>query len=178
MSAPLAPAMRILVTGAANPFGAAVCRSLAHAGHTVRAFGVPAGDDPFQGAANIECYPGDIVTGGSIEPVAAECQAIVHAANLDDPTGDRSADAVHVEAGTRYARYGAERELVQKFIALFPAAVPRGIGAAVQQAEAHVKGTRKLVPHTLLYVATPDEAARQVVAALPQAPSTPPQVAA
>src|SRR5688572_4920208 len=103
--------MRILVTGAANPFGAALCQALAQAGHTVRAFGVPAGEDPFHGAAGIECYPGDIVTGGSIEPVAAECQAIVHAANLDEAKGDRVADSVHIEAGTRYARYGAEREL-------------------------------------------------------------------
>ena len=162
--------MRILVTGAANPFGAAVCEALAHAGHNVRAFGVPAGDDPFHGAGNIECYPGDIVTGGSIEPVASECQVLVHAANLDEPTGDRVADSVHVEAGTRYARYGAERELVSQFIVLFPAAVPRAIGTALQQAEAHVKATRKLVPHFLVTVTTPDEAARQVLAIVAKVP--------
>lgn len=158
--------MRILVTGAANPFGAAVCQALAKAGHDVRAFGIPAGEDPFPGAANIECYPGDIVTGGSIEPVAAECQAVVHCANLDAAGADKAADVARIEAGTRYARYGAERELVQQFIALFPATVPRGFGKATAQAEAHVKATRKLVPHFLLHVATPDEAARQVIATL------------
>jgi nucleoside-diphosphate-sugar epimerase len=170
LSALLAPAMRILVTGAANPVGAAVCEALARAGHTVRAFGIPAGEDPFHGAANIECYPGDVVAGGSIEPVAAECQALVHAANLDAPTGDRVADAVHVEAGTRYARYAAERELVGHFIALFPAAIPRGLGPAVHQAEAHVKATRRLVPHFLLYVVTPEEAVRQVLGILAKVP--------
>lgn len=163
--------MRILVTGAANPFGAAVCEALAKAGHTVRAFGIPAGEDPFHGAANIECYPGDVVAGGSIEPVAVECQAIVHCANLDEPTGDRIADAVKVEAGTRYARYGAERELVSQFIALFPAAVPRGLGSAVHQAETHVKATRKLVPHVLLHVVTPEEAVRQVMATIGRMPA-------
>lgn len=161
--------MRILVTGAANPFGAAVCEALAKAGHTVRAFGVPAGEDPFHGNANIECYPGDVVTGGSIEPVAAECQVVVHAANLDPVGEDRVAHAVKVEAGTRYARYGAERELVSQFIVLFPAAIPRGIGSAMHQAEAHVKATRKLVPHFLLHVVTPGEAVSQVLSILAQA---------
>lgn len=158
--------MRILVTGAANPFGAAVCEALAQAGHTVRAFGIAAGEDPFHGAANIECYPGDVVAGGSIEPVAVECQVLVHCANLDEPTGNRVADAVKVEAGTRYARYAAERELVSQFITLFPAAIPRGLGAAVHQAETHVKATRKLVPHMLGHVAAPEEAVRQVLAAV------------
>ncbi|MEK6975331.1 MAG: hypothetical protein AABY18_03205 [Candidatus Thermoplasmatota archaeon] len=165
--------MRILVTGAANPFGAAVCEALAKAGHTVRAFGIPAGVDPFHGADNIECYPGDVVAGGSIEPVAVECQAIVHCANLDDAGKDKQVQAVRIEAGTRYARYGAERELVSHFIAVFPAVPARGMGEATRQAEAHVKATRKLVPHFLLHVASPDEAARQVLATLAKATPIP-----
>ena len=158
--------MRVIVTGAANPFGAAVCKALAKAGHDVRAFGIPAGEDPFHGAAGISCFPGDIASGGSVEPVAAECQAFVHASNLDPAGDDRVAQGVHIEAGTRYARYSAERELVSMFAALFPAAAPRGLGDAVKKAEAHVAGTRKIVPHVALHVATPDEAVKQVQAAL------------
>lgn len=170
LSRPLARAMRVLVTGAANPHGAAVCKALAKSGHTVRAFGIPAGEDPFHGAANIECYPGDVATGGSVEPVASECQAFVHASNLDDPGEDKAAHAVKVERGTRYARYSAERELVSSFVALFPATPPRGFGDAFKQAEAHVAATRKIVPHTLLHVASPDEAVQQVQAALARVP--------
>lgn len=158
--------MRVVVTGAANPFGAAVCQALAKAGHTVRAFGIPAGEDPFHGVANIECYPGDIATGGSVEPVAAECQAFVHCSNLDPVGEDKAAHAVHVERGTRYARYSAERELVSSFLALFPASPARGWGEVLKQAEAHVAATRKLVPHAILHVATPQEAVQQVQAAL------------
>lgn len=169
MSPPLARAMRVLVTGAANPFGDAVCRALAADGHTVRAFGVPAGQDPFHGAANIECYPGDIATGGSVEPVTSECQAFVHASNLDAPGDDKAAHAVHVERGTRYARYAAERELVAQFITLLPATPARGSGRMLKQAEQQVRATRKLVPHFVLHVSTPEEAVREVRAALGKA---------
>lgn len=157
--------MRVLVTGAANPFGAALCKALADEGHAVRAFGIPAGEDPFHDP-RIEVYPGDIANGGSVEPVASECKVLVHAANLDAPVGDAAAHAVHVEAGTRYARYAAERELVEHFIALFPAGAPRGLGKVLKQAEQHVVATRKIVPHHLLHVATPDEAVRQVKGAI------------
>ena len=158
--------MRVVVTGAANPFGSAICKALAKNGHDVRAFGIPAGEDPFHGTPGISCFPGDIATGGSVEPVAAECQAFVHASNLDAAGADRTAFAVHVERGTRYARYSAERELVSMFVALFPASPPRGLGDVVKKAEAHVAGTRKIVPHTMLHVATPDEAVKQVTGAL------------
>lgn len=157
--------MRVLVTGAANPFGAALCKALAEDGHAVRAFGIPPGEDPFHDH-RIEVYPGDVATGGSVEPVASECKVLVHAANLDAPAGDAAAHAVHVEAGTRYARYAAERELVERFIALFPAGAPRGLGKVLKQAEQHVVATRKLVPHHVLHVATPDEAVRQARALL------------
>jgi uncharacterized protein YbjT (DUF2867 family) len=162
--------MRIVVTGAANPFGAAVCLALAKAGHDVRAFGIPAGEDPFHGAANISCYPGDIATPGSVEPVAVECQAFVHCSNLDTPGDDKAAHAVIIERGTRYARFGAERELVSLFAALFPAAPARGWGPVLKQAEAHVVATRKIVPHVLLHVASPQEAVQQVQAALARIP--------
>lgn len=157
--------MRILVTGAANPFGAAVAHALAEAGHTVRAFGIPAGEDPFHDA-HIECFPGELATGGSIEPVASECQVIVHCAALDAAGKDKAAHARHVEMGTMYARYSAERELVAQFIAVFPKDAPRPSAKSLQLAEAQVAATRPLVPHAILRVATPDEAAKQVVAQL------------
>lgn len=155
--------MRVLVTGAGNPFGAAVANALADAGHEVRAFGVPADAAAFANA-NIATFPGDLATGGSMEPVAAQCQAIVHCANLDPASGDKARDAARIEAGTRYARYCAERELVSKFIVAFPAAATRGAAAALKQAEAHAAATRPLVPHHILHVADAQELVQQVTA--------------
>lgn len=169
LQGPLASAMRILVTGAANPYGAAVCRALADLGHTVRAFGIAPGEDPFH-HPQVEPFAGDLAVGGSVEPVAAECQALVHCAAFDDAVPGGQSQSFHVERGTLYARYAAERELVAQFIAVMPSAAPRGLGAAVKQAETHVQGTRKLVPHVLLHVATPEEAARQVAASIARLP--------
>lgn len=161
--------MRILVTGAANPFGAAVCRAAADAGHEVRAFGIPAGQDPFHDP-RIACFPGVLATGGSIEPVAAQCEAIVHCANFDDAGKDKAAHLQHIERGTLYARYSAERELVSQFIALSPLAPTRAVAAALKAAESQVAATRKLVPNVLLRVATPADAAQQAVAQLAKRP--------
>jgi hypothetical protein len=158
--------MRILVTGPLNPTGKAVVEALAGAGHVVRAFGIPPGEDPFQDP-NVEVFPGEIGLNGSVEPVAAECQAIVHCAPLDKPGKDRMAFAGHVEKGTLYARYAAERELVSAFIALFPAEPARGWGKAMDQAKAHVQATRKVVPQKVLTVVDTDAAVRGVLAALP-----------
>ncbi len=147
--------MRILVTGAENPTGAAIATALAASGHTVRAFGIAPGTNPFADQARIEPFAGDVALGGSLEPVASECQAIVHAASLDS-----KASAVHVASGTRYARFAAERELVQQFVVLLPADAPRSLSSAIEQAETLVKATR--VPHTLLVAETPEAAATQV----------------
>lgn len=156
--------MRVLVTGPLNPVGAAVVQSLAKAGHEVRAFGVPAGTDPFHGLAGVECYPGDVATGGSIEPVAVECKAVVHAASLDAPGTDRQAHAVKVERGTRYTRYGAERELVDRFVCILPQSPEPAWSKALDAAEAHAKGTLE-VPVTILRasVRDPEAAAREVL---------------
>lgn len=158
--------MRILVTGPTNPVGAPLVRALANAGHEVRAFGVPAGDDPFHGLAKVRCFPGDVAVGGSLEPVASECQAIVHAASLDGMGDDAKAHSAHIEKGTLYARYAAERELVQLFACLLPAEAPRAYGKAVSQARTHAKATRKLVPHLVLDVADPGAAVQSVLAAI------------
>lgn len=142
--------MRVLVTGPLNPVGHAVVMELAAAGHEVRAFGVPAGSDPFHGVANVTCYPGWVQVGGSLEPVASECRAVVHCAALDDAGEDRAAHALKVERGTLYARYAAERELVGAFVVALPVQPGRMWSKVVAQARAHVEGTRKLVPTTIV----------------------------
>jgi len=156
--------MRVLVTGPLNPVGDACVRALADAGHEVRAFGVPPGTTPFGDLHAVACYPGDVATGGSVEPVAAECQAIVHAASLDAPTKDRQAHAVKVERGTRYTRFSAERELVERFLCILPQSPDPAYMAAVDAAEAHAKGTLK-VPVTILRATArdPKATAKEVV---------------
>lgn len=147
--------MRVLVTGVENPTGKAIVESLADAGHQVRAFGLAPGTNPFQGRANVEPFAGDAALGGSLEPVAAECQAVVHAANLD-----RAATAITVEAGTRYARFAAERELVEHLIVLMPVGNRRGLAKGLETAETDTRAAR--VPHTLLAAETPQAAALEV----------------
>lgn len=161
--------MRILVTGAANPYGAAVARAAADAGHDVRAFGIPAGKDPFHDA-RIACFPGLLASGGSIEPVASQCEAIVHCSAFDAMGKDKVASGVQLSKGTMYARYSAERELVSQFIAVFPTQPARALSAAVQASQAEVAATRKIVPHVILRASTPEDAAKQAVAQLAKAP--------
>ncbi|MCA1819048.1 MAG: hypothetical protein ABR562_09160 [Thermoplasmatota archaeon] len=166
--------MRVLVTGPMNAVGSACVRALAAAGHEVRAFGVPAGEDPFHGVANVECYPGDVATGGSIEPVASECRAFVHASPLDAPGKDRRAHAVKVERGTLYARYGAERELVDRFVCVLPQSPEPAWMEAVEAAERSAKAARE-VPVTILRATArdPEAAAREAVRILGPAATAP-----
>ncbi len=157
--------MRILVTGVGNPTGAAIVAALAESGHTVRAFGVAPGTNPFADQPRVEPFAGDAFLGGSLEPVASECQALVHAAPLD-----RTATAYQVERGTLYARYAAERELVNHLVVLMPTHAPRALAGALAQAEAHAKGAR--VPHTVLAAETPEAAAREVARLLSHVEAT------
>jgi uncharacterized protein YbjT (DUF2867 family) len=165
--------MRILVTGPANPVGAAVVRALAAAGHEVRAFGVPPGRDPF-GLPGIAIFPGRIDLGGSLEPVASECQAIVHCAALDAIAGSKAHRALVLENGALFARYAAERELVQRLVVVLPAQPDKADAEAIARAEARVKATRPTVPVTLLRAASPEAAARDVLAALAPLAALPP----
>lgn len=169
LPAPLGRAVRVLVTGSQNPVGRAVVAALVKDGHQVRAFGIPAGSDPFHGDANIECYPGLLQVGGSLEPVAAECHALVHCANLDAPGSDRQAHAALIEKGTLYARYAAEREPVGAFVAVFPVAPGRAWGKVIEQAKAHVSGTHRLVPMTVVESEDPEKVVAAVRAALARA---------
>ena len=137
--------MRILVTGPLNPVGRAVVKGLAEQGHQVRAFGVEAGSNPFAGIANVECYPGWVHIGGSLEPVMSECRALVHCSPLDPPGDDKAPHLAKLEKGTLYARYAAERELVGAFVVALPTP-GRQWSKVVAQARAHVEGTRRLVP--------------------------------
>jgi uncharacterized protein YbjT (DUF2867 family) len=165
--------MRVLVTGATNPFGRAVIDAALAAGHTIRAFGVEPGLNPFGAKAGVEAFPGKVELGGSIEPVACECQAIVHCANLDEAGKDVAAHAVHIERGTLYSRYGAERELVNRFIVLLPESPERPFGKALAQAEAHAKATRPSVVTEILKVREPTAAAQRVVSILAKVVNVP-----
>ncbi len=80
--------MRILVTGPETTVGREVVKILAKGGHEVRAFGVEPGSDPFHGVANVSCFPGWVHIGGSLEPVASECRAVIHCAPLAEPGTD------------------------------------------------------------------------------------------
>lgn len=162
--------MRILVTGPLNPVGQAVVAWLAGEGHQVRAFGTdPAEADPFAGQANVESYPGWAEVGGSLEPDMSECQALIHCASLDAPAEDQQAHAVHIERGTLYARYAAERELVGAFVVVLPPAPGRVWGKVVSAARDHAKGTRN-VPTVLVESEDPDTVIEAVKGALAKAP--------
>jgi len=158
--------MRVLVTGSENGFGHAIVEALAAAGHQVRAFGVAAGKNAFPGLANVECYPGQVELGGSIEPVACECQAIVHCANLDEPGKDARAHAIHIEKGTLYTRYAAERELVAQLVYVAPWSPGRKWADALTKADAQIEGAR--VAHTTIRAdaANPAGAVEQVLQAI------------
>jgi uncharacterized protein YbjT (DUF2867 family) len=160
--------VRVLVTGSLNPVGRAVVAALAQDGHQVRVFGIEPGTAPFLDPA-IECYPGRLQIGGSLEPVMSECHALIHCAPLDEPGDDRQAHAVHIERGTLYARYAAEREPVGAFVAVFPARPGRAWGKAIQQAKAHVAGTHRLVPTTVVESDDPETVVAAVRAAITRA---------
>jgi nucleoside-diphosphate-sugar epimerase len=164
--------MRVLVTCPTNSVGAAVVRALAKAGHEVRAFGVEPGADPFH-LANVLVFTGRVELGGSLEPVASECQALVHCALFDAVEGSRARRALVLENGTLFARYAAERELVQRLVVVFPTD-GREDAHALARAEAHVKATHPGVPHAILRAGTPDAAAKDVLAALEPLAAMPP----
>ncbi len=117
--------MRVLVTGAGNPVGRAIVSALLREGNQVRLFGGDASVlAAFEGQGAVSHFPGDLATAGSIEPALSERQVIVHAACCDEPQKDKHAYAIQVARGTLFARYGAEREQVDHFVHVEPAAPP------------------------------------------------------
>lgn len=135
--------MRVLVTGATNAYGEAIVLELAAHGHHVRAFGVDPDDDRFDAVENVKTFPGWVETGGSVEPVLAEREALVHAACLDPVARGRDGKrraAVRIQQGTLYTRYAAEREQVDHFIHVTPASPDRAW--ADLQAEAAAEAER------------------------------------
>jgi uncharacterized protein YbjT (DUF2867 family) len=159
--------VRILLTGAGNPVGAEVARQLVAAGHQVRAFGCAREAAEAVGAM---WFPGDLKVGGSIEPALSEREVLIHAACLDGPGKDATAHRNLIERGTLYARYGAEREQVDHFVHLAPAASPHKYLRSQQKAVEAAKAARGPMQVTVLEVSDPQEAARKVLAALASKP--------
>jgi uncharacterized protein YbjT (DUF2867 family) len=160
--------MRVVVTGAGNPFGSAIVRALQEAGHMIRLFGVDA-DVGSKFGENVQWHPGHVATLGSIEPVLAEREVLVHAACLDAPGKDKQAHAVHIERGTLGARYGAERELLDQFIHITPATPSRTYSVAQKNAVDVAAGCRK-VPTTVIEAADPTQVAVAVLKAIDAVP--------
>ncbi|MHB8633636.1 MAG: Rossmann-fold NAD(P)-binding domain-containing protein [Thermoplasmatota archaeon] len=165
--------MRILVTGAGNPFGRAIVRALVKRGDRVRIFGDgPESAAPFEGLGpgSVAWYPGDVASAGSIEPALSERQALVHASGLDVATTDRKRDRIHIESGARYARYGAEREQVDDFVLVTPAQPERAFVKAHEAAIREVALLRGTIQHAIVTAKDPDSAASEVAALLGRLP--------
>lgn len=158
--------MRTVVTGASNPFGAAIVQILLDNGHQVRIFGGDADlADKFPAA---QWHPGHVATPGSIEPVLAEREVLIHAAGLDALGKDKHANAMHIERSALGARYGAERELLDQLILVAPQDTGR-YEQAHRRAIEHVEAARK-VPTTIITAADPEDTAKHVLSALDEAP--------
>lgn len=71
-----------------------------------------------------------------------------------------------LENGTLFARYAAERELVQRLVAVLPAEGGPDDAKSISRAEAHLRATRPGIPVTVLRAASPAAAAKDVLAAL------------
>ncbi len=155
--------MRVVVTGAGNPYGAAIVEALQKEGHMVRLFGGSA--ELSQRFPEAQWHAGDLSTIGSIEPVLAEREVLVHAACMDAPGRDKVAHAIHIERGTLGCKYGAERELVEQFIHITPAAPDRTYSVALARAVGIVESCRTVATHVVL-AADPAQTAADVIAAM------------
>ncbi|MGB1697329.1 MAG: hypothetical protein ACPHK8_02905 [Thermoplasmatota archaeon] len=155
--------MRALVTGVTNPTGQAIVKELAANGFQVRAFGTTEdfGD-------NVKSFPGWVDTAGSIEPVLAEREAVIHASCLDS-VKDKAKLAVRIERGTRYTVFGAEREQVQHFVYVRPE-INKVNEQVMHQADAHVAGIRGDINVKTINAMGPEATAKAVLHALQELP--------
>lgn len=161
--------MRVVVTGAGNPYGNAIARALLQRGDMVRLFAV--GPEVAQGledavaeGAVLQWHAGDIDTLGSIEPVLSEREVLVHAACLDPPGRNKVAHAVMIERGTLGCKYGAERELVDQFIHVAPVPSSRDrFRKAQERARQVVESCRKVQTAIVEATDDPEETAQRVV---------------
>ncbi len=154
------------MTGASNPFGAAIVQALLDQGHQVRIFGGDASlQETFPAA---QWHAGHVATPGSIEPVLAEREVLIHAAGLDAPGKDKHAHAMHIERSALGARYGAERELLDQLILVAPSDMGR-FEQAHERAKVTVEACRK-VSATVITASTPDDTAKHVLSALSEVP--------
>lgn len=161
--------MRVLVTGATNPTGEAIVRALAARGHHVRAFGVPADDERYQGVGDVKAFPGWVEVAGSIEPVLSERQVLVHAACLDPQPkgrGGRRKLAVRIDRGTQYTRYAAEREQVDLFVHVGPADAGRVWSDVQATAQRHADATRGIIQVRTVHAGPDPQATAEEVAVL------------
>lgn len=159
--------MRTVVTGAGNPYGEAIVHELLKRDHQVRLFAVDAEvAQRFEGEGTVPWYAGHLETPGSIEPVLAEREVLVHAACLDEPTGSRREHALHIERGTLGCKYGAERELVDQFIHVAPATGGRDPYRDVQKAAADMARSTLKVPVEVITASDPETTAKQVADAI------------
>lgn len=153
--------MRALVTGD-NPTGHAIVKELAANGYKVRAFGMT---PQFDG---VKSFPGWVDVAGSIEPVLAEREAVIHTACLDE-VKDRSKLAVRIERGTRYTVFGAEREQVHHFVYVRPTP-NKVIHDVLEQADGYVAGLRGDVNVKTINAMGPAETAKAVLHVLHELP--------
>jgi NAD(P)-dependent dehydrogenase (short-subunit alcohol dehydrogenase family) len=168
--APWRRPMRVVVTGVQNPYGQAIVRALAGAGHHVRAFGTEVGSNPFADLDNVQPHPGRIEVVGSIEPVLSQREALVHAACLDAPGKDRQAHAFKIERGTLGCRYGAEREMLDHFVHVTPAHPARLYAKVQEQAMATAQATRGPINVAIIRAEAPDATAAEVLRRLESLP--------
>lgn len=154
--------MRVVVTGAGNPQGAAIVDAMVEKGYSVRIFGVEA-DVAARWGDKVQWFPGHVATVGSIEPVLAEREVLVHAAGLDEPGKDKQAHAFHIERSTLGARYGAERELLDQFIHIAPAAGAKGVYQAIQEGAIQTVQATRRVDAIVVHAREPAATAAEVI---------------
>ena len=106
--------MRCLVTGATGFIGGAVARSLEAAGHEVVAY-VREGSDS-RSLQQVERIVGDLGDPNRLAVAAANCDAMVHAARIADPTASPDALGWAHIAGTENALSAAKKAGCRRFI--------------------------------------------------------------